>query len=64
MLTTRGRHFLWQNLIELWFRGLRRVWPLLRDSASLVEVTVTQACPTLFILNDPFWDMQGPLSPC
>lgn len=46
------------------FQRLCHVWALLRDSASLVEVTVTQACLTLFILRDSFWDMQGPLSPC
>lgn len=34
----------------------------LRDSASILGVTVTQACLTLFILSDPLWDMQGPLA--
>ena len=41
-------------------RDVSGVWPRLRDSASLAEVTVTQACPALFTLSDSFWDMQGP----
>ena len=34
---------------------------VLRDSVSLVDVTISKACLTLFIRADPFWDMQGPL---